>query len=75
MARVTRKQLRESEVRRLAREMAWTGDYSGWLIIEQMLRFKHGYPEARTVLDNYYERKELDDICARAKARKETPGA
>lgn len=71
MARVTRKQIREGEVRRLAREMAWTGEYGGWLIIEQMLRFHHGYPEARTVLDNHYTRKELDEICTRAKARKE----
>jgi hypothetical protein len=51
--------------------MAWTGEYGGWLIIEQMLRFKHGYPEARTVLDNQYTRRELDEICVRAKARKE----
>lgn len=69
MAKLTRKQLREGEVRRLARELAWTGEYGGWLIIEQMLRFKHGYPEARSVLDEHYIRRELDDICARAKAR------
>ncbi|GAA3715784.1 hypothetical protein GCM10022268_25470 [Sphingomonas cynarae] len=69
MAKVTRKQIREGEVRRLARELAWTGEYSGWLIIEQMLRFKHGYPEARSVLDVQWIRQELDEICERAKAR------
>ena len=51
MLKIIRKQIRKGEVRCLPRELAWTGDYNGWLIIEQMLRFGYGYPEERSVLD------------------------
>ena len=71
MARVTRKAQRENDIRSRAREMAASGEYGGWLIIEQVLRFQRGYPEARSVLDNAYIREELDDLCRRAKAEQE----
>jgi hypothetical protein len=66
---------RAAYIRKKAREMAATGEYSGWLIIEQMLRFQHGLHEARTVLDEQYIRRELDEICRRAQEGRAPPGS
>jgi hypothetical protein len=71
--RPVKKAERAAYIRKKAREMAATGEYSGWLIIEQMLRFRHGLHEARTVLDEQYVRRELDEICKRAQERRTLP--
>jgi len=55
------KRERHSEIIRLAREMAASGKYRGFRSIETRLRVK--FPEARTVLDDDFLRKELVAAC------------
>jgi hypothetical protein len=57
-----RKQERHAEIRRLAREMAGTGQFRHWLQIEFHLRGS-GWPEARTVLNDSFIRRELTSAC------------
>lgn len=57
-----RKEERPAEIRRLAREMAGTGQFRDWLQIEVHLR-GNGWPEARTVLDDWFIRRELTLAC------------
>lgn len=58
---------RQEHVLRRARELARTGNYSGYVLIEHALR-NEGYPEARGWLDNQLFRQELDRLCAEARA-------
>lgn len=57
-----RKQERAAYIRQRAREMALTGEYAHYRVIELHLR-TNGYPEARQVLDDSFIRKELNAIC------------
>jgi hypothetical protein len=63
---------RQEYVLRRARELAETGQYSGYQLIELALRHE-GYAEARGWLDNELLRKELDQICLLARRRKGEP--
>ncbi len=65
-----RKKDREAYLRRRARELALSGNYTRWIQIEFVLRFEEHYPEARRGLDNSYVRCELDQLCAEARIRK-----
>jgi len=58
---------RHAYVLRRAAELAWSGDFSGWVAIEARLRFVEGYPEARRWLDGEYLRMELDRLCNAAR--------
>ena len=57
-----RKQERQAEVRKLARELAETGRYRNFLQIEVQLRGS-GWPEAKTALDDSFIRRELNLAC------------
>ena len=57
-----RKQERNAEIRRLAREMAQTGRYRDFRQIEIHLRAS-GWPGARTALDDSFVRRELNLAC------------
>lgn len=63
---MNKKERREYILRR-AKELAKTGNFSGWLSIEHYIRSKEGLQEARSVLDNQWLRKELDRLCSKAK--------
>ena len=58
--------MKESELReqmyRRAEELARTGKYDGWLMIEHALK-SEGYRKARAWLDNRQIRSELDELC------------
>jgi hypothetical protein len=55
-----------------ARELAASGQYSGYSIIVHILH-SEGYPEARGWLTNEFLRHELDQICAKSQAEKKPP--
>ncbi|HEX8573065.1 MAG TPA: hypothetical protein VF759_09965 [Allosphingosinicella sp.] len=57
-----RKRERQAYILQRAREMAATGEYRNWHHIEVHLR-SDGYPEARSVLDDSFIRRELDEAC------------
>ena len=74
MPRLTKKQQRETIPKR-ARELAATGNFSGWLAIEHHLRFDEGMPLARQVLDHDFTRKHLDQLCENARRSKSRENA
>ncbi|MCI0706099.1 MAG: hypothetical protein L0Y80_01260 [Ignavibacteriae bacterium] len=74
--RSKRKEERHSYVRKRAQELAQSGNYSDWLSIEWAIR-KEGYEEARSILDDHYVRKNLNETCkiAQSDAEKENRAA
>lgn len=56
---------RHAYIWRRADELAETGRFSRWIEIEFELRYREGYPEARSVLDDSFKRKWLTDLCKR----------
>jgi len=62
-----RKRERQVHVSHLARELARSGKFSNWRSIETELRFRRGFPVARSWLDDQLTRKELDDFCQYAR--------
>lgn len=60
------KREREEYIVRRARELAATGKYNDYMIIEAVLR-SEDLPETRHVLDDAHFRNELNQICANAK--------
>jgi hypothetical protein len=64
-----KKQERHEYVLRRARELAASGQYSGYQLIEHALR-QEGYAEARGWLDNDLLRKEIDQICTESRIGK-----
>ena len=66
--RMKKREVREHVTRR-ARELAESGRFERWSQIEFELRFKEGFPEARTVLGDDFIRDELDSICQRVRAK------
>lgn len=59
---------KEERMFQLADELARSGEYSGWLQIEQELRSR-GYPRARSLLDIPAIRERLDCECAKARGK------
>ena len=57
---------KEERMWKLAHEMAQSGEFSSWHIIEALLR-AGGYPRARYLLDNERVRERLDRMCAQAR--------
>ena len=60
-------------VPRRARELAQTGQFSGWYEIEVHLRREESCHEARHILDNERMRENLDRLCSEAKAAHHAP--
>lgn len=58
---------RHSTIMTKAWELADSGEFDGWLDVEQHIRFALGMEEARGVLDHQATRKLLDQRCQRAK--------
>ena len=65
-----KKEERLSFINKEAYKLAKTGAYSDWLSIEIVLR-GDGFTEARRVLDNERMRKELDELCKKARYKEE----
>lgn len=65
-----KKEERISFIRKEAYNLSKTGKYQDWLSIEIALR-GDGFTEARRVLDNDIIRKELNEICIKAKSKEE----
>jgi hypothetical protein len=65
-----RKAERQEYVARRAHELALTGRFQNWLAIETELRFVENFPEARQWLDDSFTRRQLDEVCKRARAQK-----
>jgi hypothetical protein len=63
----TRKVEREAFVLQRARKLAKTGRHINYLTIEREL-VRNGFYEARQWLDRYYLRRELQQICNKARA-------
>jgi len=57
-----KKEERHDYIRKRAEELSRSGDFSGWLPIELLIR-KDGYSEARRILDDRYIREQLDSTC------------
>jgi len=60
------KSVRKDYVLRRAEELARSGDFTDWVLIERALRAE-GFPEARQWLDDKFIRSELTRMCADAK--------
>ncbi|MDP8267222.1 MAG: hypothetical protein P9L97_00715 [Candidatus Tenebribacter davisii] len=54
-----------------AYEYAKTGDYENYQAIEFQLCYVDGYLIARTVLDDYFIRDELNEFCQEARRKKQ----
>ena len=68
MARRRTKREQREYVGPRARELARSGQFSGWWAIEIHLRREENCPEARHVLDDERTREELDTLCKEARA-------
>ena len=68
-----KKQERQERCLARARELAASGEYSGYQLIVHILH-REGYPEARGWLTDDFLRNELDQICAASRAKKPPPG-
>ncbi|MBC8416043.1 MAG: hypothetical protein H8E11_06410 [Candidatus Cloacimonetes bacterium] len=65
-----RKKEREELILKWAYEYARSGDFKDYSEIEWKLRNTDNCPEARTILDNYFIREELDELCKQAQKSK-----
>jgi hypothetical protein len=54
---------RRDYISRRADELARTGQYRNWLLIEAVIS-REGFPEARQVLDDSFKRESLKRLCA-----------
>ena len=52
---------------RRAYELARSGKFSGWIVVEWELRFNEGFPEALQFLDDPFIRTEIDELCDKAR--------
>jgi hypothetical protein len=60
----------KEHIEKRAMELARSGGFDGYQSIEFQLRFKEGFPEARSELDSRVTRMMLDTTCREAKAGK-----
>jgi hypothetical protein len=61
-----KKSERKEHVLKRAEELARSGDFTDWILIEHKLR-SEGFPEARQLIDDRHIRSELTRMCAEAK--------
>ncbi len=64
-----KKKEREEQILKWAYEYATTGEYLDYVSIEIKLR-SEGYYEARTLLDNEFIRNEINELCLKAREKK-----
>lgn len=64
-----KKKVLENRIMDWAYEYARSGEFEEYGAIERRLR-SDGYPQARTVLDNFQTRKELNELCEQAQKNK-----
>ena len=72
MAR-SKKRERRAEIQRMAEELARSGEFSQWVMVEVHLRTQHdvSYDESKDAFDDPWQKSRIDRLCREARERSE----